>query len=71
VTLALGTTNESGASGDLAWHAGSYSVVDRAGTTVDSGSYLEVWKKTGGKWLIVRDMWNSDRPSPPPAAPSK
>jgi ketosteroid isomerase-like protein len=71
VTLALGTTNESGASGDLAWHAGSYSVVDRGGTTVDSGSYLEVWKKTGGKWLIVRDMWNSDRPSPPPAAPSK
>jgi ketosteroid isomerase-like protein len=71
VTLALGTTNESGTSGDLAWHTGSYSVVDRSGTTVDSGSYLEVWQKTGGKWLIVRDMWNSDRPSPPPAAPSK
>jgi uncharacterized protein (TIGR02246 family) len=57
-------------SGDLAYHSGSFTVTDASGTAVDSGSYLEALRKTDGKWLIVRDIWNSDRPLPAPAAAS-
>ena len=55
-----------GVSGDLAWHAGSSSVVDATGKTVETGSYVEVWRRTDGHWLMVRDIWNDDAP---PSAP--
>jgi uncharacterized protein (TIGR02246 family) len=70
ITLVLGGTHDVAVSGELGWDSGNYTVRDKAGTTVDSGSYLAAWKKTGGKWKIVRDMWNSDRP-PADAAPAK
>jgi uncharacterized protein (TIGR02246 family) len=62
-----------GVDGDMGWESGSYSVADGSGQTVDSGSYLSVSRKVGGKWLLVRDTWNSDRPlpAPPPAAEKK
>jgi len=57
-----------GVSGDTGWHQGAYTVKDASGATVDAGSYVEVWKKRDGKWLIVRDIWNSsNKPAPPPA----
>jgi hypothetical protein len=34
---------------------------------------MEVLRKKGGKWLIVRDIWNSSTPpapAPPPLAPA-
>jgi hypothetical protein len=34
---------------------------------VDSGNYLEVQQNIDGKWLIIRDIYNSDRPKAPPA----
>ena len=52
-------------SGDLAWHAGTSSFVDAAGKVVETGKYVEVWRRTNGRWLMVRDIWNDD---PPPAA---
>ncbi len=55
------------ASGDMAWHAGGYTVNDASGAVVDSGNYLEVQQNRDGQWLIVRDIWNSDR-APAPAA---
>ena len=60
----------SGVSGDLGWDSGSFSVVDAGGAAIDSGSYLAVWRKVEGRWLIVHDTWNSDRPLPAPAAPA-
>ena len=61
-----------GVSGNLGWHQGTYTVKNATGETVDSGSYMEAWKKgADGKWLIIRDIWNSDRPvTSPPAAPA-
>jgi len=56
----------------MAWHAGTYSVI-KDGKTVDTGSYMEVLRKKSGKWLIVRDIWNSSTPpaaAPPPPAPA-
>ena len=68
VTLAQGKLNDVGIKGDMAWHAGTYSVM-KGGTAVDTGSYMEVLQKKGGKWMIVRDIWNSSTPpAPPPAA---
>jgi ketosteroid isomerase-like protein len=57
-----------GISGDLAWHAGTSSVIDAAGKTVETGKYIEVWQRTNGKWLMVRDIWNDDAPTAPEPA---
>jgi ketosteroid isomerase-like protein len=55
----------SGISGDLGWISGTYVVTDKSGTTIDSGSYLSVHRRTNGAWLYIRDIWNSDRPPAP------
>jgi uncharacterized protein (TIGR02246 family) len=67
VTLTAVDNDTVGASGDIAWHSGSYTVNDATGMAVDSGNYLEVQQNIGGKWLIIRDIYNSDRPKAPPA----
>jgi ketosteroid isomerase-like protein len=61
-----GASPEFGVSGDLGWEWNTFTVTDAAGATVDEGKYVTVYARRGGKWLIVRDIWNSDRP--PPAA---
>ncbi len=75
VTLVMSAGDEAGTTGNLAWHSGTYSVTDKAGKTVDTGKYMDVSRKTGGKWHIIRDIWNSDTPpappAPAPAAPKK
>ena len=73
ITFVLGTNDEVGMSGDLAWHSGAYFIQDKAGKTLEQGKFLETWKKEGGKWRIHRDIWNSDGAAPagaPAAAPS-
>ena len=62
------------AAGDTGWESGSYTIADASGATVESGSYLSVSRKVNGKWLYVRDTYNSDRPlapAPVPAAKKK
>jgi uncharacterized protein (TIGR02246 family) len=56
-----------GVVGDMGWESGSYTVTDASGKIVDSGSYLSVSRKVNGKWLYIRDTYNSDRPLPAPA----
>jgi uncharacterized protein (TIGR02246 family) len=51
-------------SGDLAYEAGTYTVTDASGATVDAGKYIGVFQKRDGKWLYIRDTWNSDNPPP-------
>ena len=51
-------------SGDLAYEAGTYTVTDASGATVDAGKYIGVFQKRDGKWLYIRDTWNSDIPPP-------
>jgi uncharacterized protein (TIGR02246 family) len=68
ITLVLAKESDVAVKGDLAWHAGTYTVKDKAGATVDSGGYMEIWRKAGGKWLIIRDIWNSSTPPGAPAA---
>jgi uncharacterized protein (TIGR02246 family) len=54
-------------SGDLAYESGSFTATDASGATVASGKYIGVFNKKDGKWLLVRDTWNTDAP-PAPAA---
>ena len=57
--------NAIGISGDIAWMSGTFIVVDAKGTTVDTGKYLSVHRKTNGAWLYIRDIWNSNNPPAP------
>ena len=67
MNIAGGTTV--GISGDLAYEAGTISVTDASGATVDAGKFLSVFQKKDGKWLLIRDTWNSDNAAAPaPAA---
>lgn len=57
-------------SGDMAWSSGTYKLTSSAGAPLESGKFLTTWHKANGKWLAVRDIWNSDAP-PPAATPPK
>lgn len=58
----LGNDGEVGASGDLAWEANTFTVTDKSGKTLDKGKYVTVFERKNGKWMIIRDIWNSDGP---------
>jgi len=69
VTLELNDDDKAAASGDLGYHSGSFVVKDASGAVVDSGKYLAVMQRQAdGKWLMIRDTWNSDSPPPAQAA---
>lgn len=69
ITLSI-ASGEAGTSGDLGWHDGTYTVTDKAGKTVGSGKYVEVWQRKHGQWAMIRDIWNDDAPAPAaPASP--
>lgn len=70
VSIVISDGDVAGVSGDLAWHSGAYTVTDSTGATIDSGNYMEVLQNFDGKWLIIRDIWNSDRPPAPAAEPA-
>ena len=55
-----GTNSETGISGDLAWEANTYSATDKSGKVVEKGKYVTVFERRNGKWVIIRDIWNSD-----------
>jgi ketosteroid isomerase-like protein len=68
--LVVGEGIAVGVSGDLAYDAGTYSVVDGSGMEVDKGKYLGVYLRKAGKWRYIRDTWNSDIAPAPAAAPA-
>ena len=69
VTFHLGPHPDGGVNGNMGWCSGTYTATDKSGKVVDTGKYLSVSKKEGGKWLYVRDTWNSD--GAPPADAGK
>lgn len=69
-TFNSGANPEFGVSGDLGWEWNTFTVTDETGATVDAGKYVTVYGRKDGKWLIIRDIWNSDAApaAPPPEA---
>ena len=63
LTTAAGPTSDVEQSGDLAWESETYKVTDKSGQAVDSGKFLTVLQRMHGKWMIIRDTWNSDATS--------
>lgn len=68
LTNNAGSSPEFGVSGDLGWEWNTFTVTDASGATVDSGKYVTVYGKKDGKWMIIRDIWNSDMPPATAAA---
>lgn len=60
VVVSTSANPDGGANGDLGWASGTYSVKDKSGRTLEAGKYLSVFKKKDGKWLFLRDTWNTD-----------
>jgi uncharacterized protein (TIGR02246 family) len=58
-----------GVSGSTGWESGTYKVTVK-GAVVETGKFLSVSRKANGKWLYIRDTWNSDAPPAPAAAPA-
>lgn len=54
--------------GDYAHRQGSFTVKGLDGASLETGKFLELWKKVDGKWLIHRDMWSGN--APPPGLPA-
>jgi ketosteroid isomerase-like protein len=57
-------------SGDMATEIGHFDLVltpkaAGAGPIHDVGKYLVAWRKIGGKWKAIADMYSSDNPPPP------
>ena len=68
-TPLIDSANDIEVAGNLAIRSGTYVITDKAGTTVDTGKWLETWRRTDGQWRISRDIWNSDNlPLFPPMA---
>ena len=55
-----------GVSGEMGWSSGESTVVGPGGAIAWRGKFLSISRKVDGRWLYVRDTWNSD--TPPPAA---
>lgn len=44
-------------SADLAYVYNTYAIVDKSGTEIESGNFVQVWKLRNDKWLIAADVW--------------
>jgi uncharacterized protein (TIGR02246 family) len=62
MTMNAGSKTDAGVSGDLGWEWGTFTAKDKSGATIDAGKYVTVYARKNGKWLIIRDIWNSDGP---------
>lgn len=61
-------TNETLVFGDYAHRQGSFTVKAPDGSALESGKFIQLWKKVDGKWLIHRDMWSRNAPAAAPPA---
>ncbi len=70
LTFKIGDMNGVVVSGDLGWLSGAFSVTDSSGAAVDAVKFLSVYRRTNGKWQLIRDTWNSDTAPAAAAAPA-
>jgi ketosteroid isomerase-like protein len=67
VVFVIDGKSDVGVSGNMGWESGTYKVTVN-GAVVETGKFLSVSRKKDGKWLYIRDTWNSDTPPAPAAA---
>jgi ketosteroid isomerase-like protein len=61
-TMTLETLNVT-TQGNMAVETGKYTLKDASASEMDHGKYVVVWKKEGGRWKLLRDIWNTSRPA--------
>ncbi|MBX3703092.1 MAG: DUF4440 domain-containing protein [Steroidobacteraceae bacterium] len=49
--------------GDYAYRQGSFRLKGPGGA-VSGGKFIELWKKSDGKWRIHREIWSANAPAP-------
>jgi ketosteroid isomerase-like protein len=56
---------EASSSGDMAYEYGTYIFAwdTDSGRITDKGKYVTVWKKIGGAWQVMTDIFNSNLPA--------
>ena len=59
-TIAFETT-EVWAAGNIAVETGKTMVKDSTGAVVYSGKYMALYEMRDGKYILIRDIWNSDK----------
>lgn len=50
------------AAGKYATETGTSTVKDKEGKVVNTGKYITLFELRDGKYIAIRDMWNSDAP---------
>jgi ketosteroid isomerase-like protein len=55
--------------GSTAHEVEALTFFDANGTKIDEGKAIVIWKKVGEEWKLHRDMFSSNLPPAPPAAP--
>jgi ketosteroid isomerase-like protein len=60
-TIAFATT-DLWAAGNMATETGTWTVSAEDGTQLDKGKYIAVFEKRDGKYVCIRDIYNSDNP---------
>lgn len=50
------------ASGDIAVETGTWTVTDDGGVVVNKGKYMSLFENRDGKYVCIRDIWNTDIP---------
>lgn len=63
------TTTGVWAGGDYATETGTIKVTGKDGSTVYTGKYMTLFELKDGKYVAIRDIWNSDAPERPVATP--
>ncbi|HQW01721.1 MAG TPA: nuclear transport factor 2 family protein [Saprospiraceae bacterium] len=58
------------AAGNYATETGTSKVTDKEGKVVRTGKYMTLFELRDGKYVAIRDMWNSDSPPAAAAAPA-
>jgi ketosteroid isomerase-like protein len=56
-------TVEVAAHGGTAHEVGTYVLTGEGGKTLDTGKYVVIWKRDGGRWRLHRDIWNTSMPA--------
>jgi ketosteroid isomerase-like protein len=50
-----------GISGDLGYQWKTYRILGKSGAVIDEGKLLTLFRRSGARWQIIGDTWNSDR----------
>jgi uncharacterized protein (TIGR02246 family) len=52
------------ARGPTATEVGQYELTDKTGRVLDHGKYIVIWRREGGHWKLLRDMFSTNVPAP-------